>query len=29
MSELMVLGFENEAAADAFGLKLARDVRKT
>jgi uncharacterized membrane protein len=23
MSELMVLGFENEAAADAFGLKLA------
>ena len=24
MSELMVLGFENEAAADAFGLKLAQ-----
>ena len=23
MSELMVLGFENEAAADAFGVKLA------
>ena len=23
MSELMVLGFDNEAAADAFGLKLA------
>ena len=27
MSELMVLGFENEAAADAFGLKLA-DMQK-
>ena len=24
MSELMVLGFEDEAAADAFGLKLAQ-----
>jgi uncharacterized membrane protein len=24
MSELMVLGFENEAGADAFGLKLAQ-----
>ena len=24
MSELMVLGFENEAEADAFGLKLAQ-----
>ena len=29
MSELMVLGFENEAAADAFGLTLATDVRRT
>ena len=27
MSELMVLGFEDEAAADAFGLKLA-DMQK-
>jgi uncharacterized membrane protein len=27
MSELMVLGFDNEAAADAFGLKLA-DLQK-
>jgi uncharacterized membrane protein len=27
MSELMVLGFDNEAAADAFGLKLA-DMQK-
>ena len=26
MSELMVLGFENEAAADDFGVKLARDA---
>ena len=24
MSELMVLGFENEAEADNFGLKLAQ-----